>query len=81
MLLVMLISTATAIGSVMSSSHTNNTSAPPFHAATASDLIVRDTLVVGCAVLAMSDISLKSSRVVIESVNSVLSVIVKDEIW
>ena len=65
---VMLIFIATAIGFVLLSRYTNNTNAAQFHATTISELIVHATPVLGCVVIVMLDMSLRSSNVVIESV-------------
>ena len=64
----------------MPSRHTNNTNAVQFHATTVSELIVHAILVLGCVVLVMSDMSLGSSKVVIESVKSASLVIVQVEV-
>ena len=76
----MLVYIATDIGSVMPSRHTNNSNAVQFHATTVSDLIVHVILVLGYVILVMADMSLRGSKVVIESVKSVSLVIVQVEV-
>ncbi len=64
----MLVFIATAIGFLMLSRYTNNTNAAQFHATIVSELIVHAAPVLGWVVLVMSDMSVRSSNMVIESV-------------